>query len=82
VATLAAVARRLTRGTGLSEAVPRSASRGRSIVRARRLFCQVATGMGQSGAAVARFLGVSTSAVNRLATSIPLPEVARYLQGV
>ena len=48
---------------------------------ARRLFCQVAVqGMGYSGAGVARFLGVTTSSVNRLAVSQELPEVKRYLK--
>lgn len=36
------------------------------------------TGMGHSGAAAARFLGVTTSAVNRVAASPPLPETARF----
>jgi hypothetical protein len=37
------------------------------VVRARQLFCQVAVlGMGYSGATVARFLGRTTSALNRL----------------
>jgi predicted transcriptional regulator len=35
--------------------------------------------MGYSGADVARFLGISTSAVNRLAASEELPEAERYI---
>jgi len=81
VAALPAVAQRLAADAGLTEEVLRSARRGRPVVRARRLFCQVAvTGMGHSGAAVARFLGVTTSAVNRLAASPRLPETARFLR--
>ena len=39
----------------------------RSVVRARKLFCQLAVlKMGYSGAGVARYLGVTTSSVNRL----------------
>ena len=50
-----------------------------SIVRARRLFCQMAVqGLGYSGAGVARFFGVTTPAVNRLAVSEELPEDQRY----
>ena len=37
-------------------------------------------GMGYSGAAVARFLGVTTSAVNRLAASDDLPQTRTYLK--
>jgi REP element-mobilizing transposase RayT len=60
-----------------------SGIRTRGLVRARRLFCQVAIrGMGYSGAEVARFLGVTTSAVNRLAVSPELPEVRKYLKAL
>jgi hypothetical protein len=49
----------------------------------RRVFCQVAVrAMGYSGAEVARFLGVTTSSVNRLAVSEQLPEVRRYLSAL
>ncbi|MGD0919215.1 MAG: hypothetical protein ABSB22_22465 [Thermodesulfobacteriota bacterium] len=44
--------------------------RKKEVVRARRLFCQLAVGkMGYPGAEVARHLGVTTSSVNRLAVS-------------
>ncbi len=44
------------------------------------MFCQIAVKkMGYSGADVARFLGITTSAVNRLAVSDELPEIAKYL---
>lgn len=57
----------------------RSGSRKRRIVKARKIFCQIAVGkMGYSGAEAARFLGITTSAVNRLAASEQLPEVAKY----
>ncbi len=60
-----------------------SGSRRLVVVRARRVFCQVAVqGMGYSGAGVARFLGVTTSSVNRLAASEELPEVKRYLKAL
>jgi hypothetical protein len=55
-------------------------NRKREVVKARRLFCQVAVGkMGYSGEEVARFLGGTTSAVNRLATSEELPNLAKYV---
>ncbi len=48
--------------------------------RARRLFCQLAVGkMGYPGAEVARFLGVTTSAVVRAAKTEELKEVHKYL---
>jgi len=50
--------------------------RSRAVARARKIFCQaVVKKAGYSGAEAARFLGVSTSAVNRLANEDELPEV-------
>jgi hypothetical protein len=47
------------------------------------VFCQVAVqGLGYAGAAVARFLGVTTSSVNRLAASAELPAVKSYLKAL
>jgi hypothetical protein len=52
----------------------------RKVVKSRRIFCQIAVKkMGYSGADVARFLGINTSAVNRLAVSDELPEVEKYI---
>ena len=46
----------------------------------RRLFCQLAVGkMGYPGAEVARFLGITTSAVVRTAKTEELEEVQKYL---
>ncbi len=76
-----ALARAISAGTGVPERDVRAGSRWPAAVRARRLLCQVAVqGMGYAGAAVARFLGVTTSAVNRLAASEELPEVQQYLK--
>ena len=81
VVALASVARQVSAGTGIPEPALRSGSRRPAVVRARRLFCQVAVqDLGYSGAAVARYLGVTTSSVNRLAASEELPEVKRYLK--
>ncbi len=52
----------------------------KAVVKARKLFCQVMVKKaGCSGAEVARFLGLTTSAVNRLACGVELPEVGRML---
>ncbi len=83
VVALATVGRRLGAREGVAEAALRSGRRTRAVARARRLFCQLAVqGMGYSGAEVARFLGVTTSAVNRLAVSPELPEVRKYLKAL
>lgn len=59
----------------------RSGVRRRDVVRVRRLFCQLGVRrMGYSGAEVARYLGVTTSAVNRLALSKEVPELQEYLK--
>jgi REP element-mobilizing transposase RayT len=83
VIELASLARTLTAREGVAERELRSGSRRPGIVRARRLFCQVAVqGMGYSGASVARWLGVATSSVNRLAVSQELPEVKVYINAL
>jgi hypothetical protein len=79
IVDLARLAQKIAAGEGLPEGELRSGSRRRAVVRTRRVFCQVAVkGMGYSGAAVARFLGVTTSSVNRLAVSEELLESRRY----
>ena len=53
-------------GEGIEEAELRSGSRKKEVVKSRRIFSQIAVlRMGYSGADVARFLGITTSAVNR-----------------
>jgi putative transposase len=53
-----------------------SGSRGRQVVQVRRLFCQLAIRkLGYSGAEVARYLGATTSSINRLANSPELPQL-------
>jgi hypothetical protein len=55
--------------------------RKREVVRARRLFCQLAVRrMGYPGAEVARFLGVTASSVNRLAVSQEVTNLKKYLK--
>ncbi len=76
---LKGLALRVAEGEGVDRGVIRSGSRARSAVAARRLFCQVAVRrMGYTGAEVARYLGVSTSSVTRLANSEESPELSPY----
>jgi putative transposase len=66
------LARDVCEKEGLSEGELRSGSRVKKVTRARGLFCGLAVkGMGYAGAEVARFLGVTTSAVNRAARLEP-----------
>ena len=49
------------------------------MLRGGKVFCQLAVKrLGYSGAEVARYLDITTSAVNRLATSEELPDLVRY----
>ncbi len=80
IADLPSLALKVCEGEGVDEAGLRSGLRKREVVRSRRIFCQIAVKkMGYSGADVARFLGINTSAVNRLAVSDELPEVEKYV---
>jgi hypothetical protein len=81
VADLPSLARAVIKGEGIEESELRSANRKREVVRVRRLFCQLAIGrMGYPGAEVARFLGVTTSSVNRLAVSEELSNLPKYFK--
>ena len=72
----------------MGEARERLKARWRQTVQryeafAREGIAQLAVrGMAYSGAEVARFLGVTTSAVNRLAVAEELPEVRKYLKAL
>jgi len=73
---LARLARRVAARAGLPPADLQSGRRTQQVSQARRLLCQLAVRhLGFPGAAVARFLGVTTSAVNRTAWSEPVPGV-------
>lgn len=68
-------------GEKLREEDMRIGDRRREVVRGRRVFCQLAVRrMGYSGAEVARYLGVTASAVNRLAVSGKEAELQKYLK--
>ena len=80
VPDLATLARRIVKGEGIEESELRSGMRKERVVKGRRIFCQLAVGkMGYPGAEVARFLGVTTSSVNRLAASEETPDIRKYL---
>ena len=78
VPELSALLREVAEREGMDEEDLRGARRARGVVRVTRLFCQLAVRKyGHTGAAVARFLGVTTSLVNRYAASDDLLEL-RY----
>ncbi|MDY7036302.1 MAG: hypothetical protein SV375_09110 [Thermodesulfobacteriota bacterium] len=80
VSDLHSLSREICKGEGVDEAGLGSGLRKRNVVKSRRIFSQIAVKkMGYSGADVARFLGINTSAVNRLAVSDELPGIKKYL---
>jgi hypothetical protein len=80
ISDLPSLAGKICKKERLDEKELRSGMRNRKLVEARKLFCQIAVGkMGYSGAEVARFLGVTTSAVNRLAVSDSLSKIRDYI---
>jgi len=80
VPELATLVRKIVKGEGMEESELRSGMRNKRVVKGRRVFCQLAVGkLGYPGAEVARFLGVTTSSVNRLAASEETPNMRKYL---
>lgn len=80
ISDLSTLSEKVCKGEGTDVEELRSGSRRRVVVKTRKIFCQVAVKkMGYSGADVARFLGITTSAVNRLAASEELPESGQYI---
>ena len=78
---LSSIAKRIGAGEGIEEAGLRSGNRRMELVRSRKIFCQLAVKkLGYNGAEVARYLGVTTSAVNRMANAELLPKVKRYIK--
>jgi len=77
---LASLSEKICEGEGVDKSELCSGIRKRDVVKSRKIFCQLAVKkMGYSGAEVGRFLGITTSAVNRLAVSDELPEINKYL---
>ena len=77
---LATLGARVAAHTQHPVAALRAGRRTRAVSHARRLLCQLAVRhWGYPGATVARFLGVTTSAVNRTAWTEPVPGLAEFL---
>jgi len=81
VPDLTTLARRIIKEEWIEESELRSGMREKRVVKGRRMFSQLAVGkMGYPGAEVARFLGVTTSAVNRLVVSEEVSDLKKYLK--
>jgi hypothetical protein len=79
VEDLGLLARWVGKREGVGELQLRSGVPRGKVSRAARLFCQAAVGrMGDPAAEVARFLGVTSSAVVHAAHSESLPEIEKY----
>ena len=80
ISDLVSLGGKICKGEGVEISDLCSGTRKKVVVRSRRIFCHLAVKrMGYSGAEIARFLGITTSAVNRLAASDDLPDLERYL---
>ncbi len=76
VPSLDAMADKISVMQAINKADMLNGSRKKAVVKARKLFCQVMVKKaGCSGAEVARFLGVSTSSVNRIAGGTEMLDV-------
>jgi hypothetical protein len=65
---------------GVEQQKVRGGDQRRSVASARKVFCKLAVKrMGYSGASVARYLGVTTSLVNRYASSEEMGNLEKYL---
>ncbi|MDP3039388.1 MAG: hypothetical protein Q8O18_05890 [Deltaproteobacteria bacterium] len=79
VPDLGSLAERVVKGEKIKESELRGGSRRREVVRGRRIFNRLAVKRyGYSGASVARFLGVTTSLVNRMANSEEEGDLDQY----
>ena len=71
---------KISKEKGIKEQEVRGRDQRRSVVIARKVFSQVAVKrLGCSGAAVARFLGVTASLVNRYANSEEVDHLDQYI---
>ena len=79
ISDLRSLAKEVCKEEGVEESDLRGGGKRKGVVKVRRIFCQIAVKkMGYSGADTARFLGITTSAVNRLAVSDELPEMMKF----
>ena len=78
---LSKIVKVIERLTGVTEKELRSGNKRKIVVEARKILSQVAVRrMGYAGAFVSRYLGVTTSAVNRLAGFEESPDVERVMK--
>ena len=81
VPDLMTLASKMAKEEEIEESELRSGMRRKKVVRVRRMFCQLAVvKIGYPGAEVARYLGITTSSVNRLAVSEAIPDLKNYLK--
>jgi len=79
VPDLGALVKEVAKRQGVGEEKLKAERRTRDVVKVTKLICQLAVRkFGYTGANVARFLGVTTSLVNRYAASEELPELKEY----
>ena len=80
ICDLESLAGKICKGEGVNISDLCSGIRKKDVVKSRRIFCQIAVKkMGYSGAEIARFIGITTSAVNRLAVSDEVSDFDKYL---
>ena len=76
ITDLSSLADKICAKEGIEKEELLNRSKKKWVVKCRRIFCQIAVNkMGYSRADVARYLGITTSAVNRLAVSEKLMNV-------
>jgi hypothetical protein len=80
VADLGALVKEVAKRQGVGGEKLKVERRTRDVVKVTKLACQLAARkFGYTGASVARFLGVTTSLVNRYAASGERPELKEYV---
>ena len=78
---LSSITKMISTGEGIEQTALRSWNKRMEVARSRKIFCQLAVKkLGYSGAEVARYLGITTSAVNRMANAEDLPKVRQYIK--
>ena len=78
---LSSINKMISSREGIAQTALRSGSRRKELVRSRKIFCQLTVKkLGYSGAEVARYLGITSSAVNRMANAEDLPKVKQYIK--
>jgi hypothetical protein len=79
VKDLETLLKEVTAREGLEEGELKGRGRREAVVRGRKVFCQVAVRkLGYAGASVARFLGMTTSSVNRMARLEEMTELEAW----